>query len=136
MVDIFYVDGQRGYMFQDVFFTEGRPAVASPIVECKTSSNVQNTNMDWLRERLAEQVKANGGNALIGFQYVQKANVFSFSSVSWSASGTAAKIENLQSFQPMPGIDAVLSETKPCDFCGETILTVAKKCKHCGEFLR
>jgi hypothetical protein len=123
-------------MFQGVFFTEGRPSIAKPIAECKTSSNVQNTNMDWLRERLAEQVRANGGNALIGFQYVQKANVFSFSSVSWNASGTAARIENLESFQPEPGIDAVLSEQKPCPFCAETILVAAKKCKHCGEFLR
>jgi hypothetical protein len=24
---------------------------------------------------------------------------------------------------------------KQCDFCGETILSAAKKCKHCGEFL-
>jgi len=24
---------------------------------------------------------------------------------------------------------------KPCPYCGEKILSVAKKCKHCGEFL-
>ena len=27
------------------------------------------------------------------------------------------------------------NETKPCPYCGEEILEVAKKCKHCGEFL-
>lgn len=26
-------------------------------------------------------------------------------------------------------------QTKACPFCGEIILSVAKKCKHCGEFL-
>lgn len=29
----------------------------------------------------------------------------------------------------------VPSDTKPCSFCGESILVAAKKCKHCGEFL-
>jgi len=28
-----------------------------------------------------------------------------------------------------------LKDSRPCPFCGETILSVAKKCKHCGEFL-
>lgn len=27
------------------------------------------------------------------------------------------------------------NQTKPCPYCGESILSVAKKCKHCGEFL-
>ena len=26
-------------------------------------------------------------------------------------------------------------QTKPCPFCGEQIMTGAKKCKHCGGFL-
>ena len=26
-------------------------------------------------------------------------------------------------------------ETKNCSFCGEEILSAAKKCKHCGEWL-
>ncbi len=27
------------------------------------------------------------------------------------------------------------NDSQACPYCGETILTVAKKCKHCGEFL-
>ena len=28
-----------------------------------------------------------------------------------------------------------MGETKRCPYCGEEILSVAKKCKHCGEWL-
>jgi hypothetical protein len=32
-------------------------------------------------------------------------------------------------------VAASADATRPCPYCGETILRVAKKCKHCGEFL-
>ena len=134
MTDFVFVDGCRGYIFQGVFFTEGFPESARSLRGVEASSNVQNTNLDWLREKLATQVKALGGNALVGFKYVQKANVFSFSSVSWKASGTASVIPNLEQYKE-DSATAGQELTKACDFCGERILAVAKKCKHCGEFL-
>jgi len=130
--DFFRVGGFRGYIFQDVFFTEGRPEEARGLQPVETTSNVQNTNLDWLRERLAEQVRSLGGNALIGFTYVQKANVFSFSSITWTASGTAATIDDLEKFRETAEVTATPSK-KNCPYCGEEILTVATKCKHCKE---
>jgi hypothetical protein len=130
--EFFKVGGFRGYIFQDVFFTEGRPEEAQVIQQVETSSNVQNTNLDWLREQLAQRVKGLGGNALIGFSYVQKANVFSFSSISWKASGTAATIENLDALKEVVQ-PAGPSAKKNCPFCGEEVLSVATKCKHCKE---
>ncbi len=32
-------------------------------------------------------------------------------------------------------VEAARNEHRPCPYCGEDILAVAKKCKHCGEFL-
>lgn len=39
--------------------------------------------------------------------------------------------------EPISGSDmqAGIAQHKVCQFCGETILAVAKKCRYCGEFL-
>lgn len=34
-----------------------------------------------------------------------------------------------------PTIDQPQKQTRDCPFCGEDILSTARKCKHCGEFL-
>jgi DNA-directed RNA polymerase subunit RPC12/RpoP len=39
-------------------------------------------------------------------------------------------------YQPPPPEPPDASRHKACPFCGEQILSVAKKCKHCGEFLK
>src|SRR5206468_4112818 len=36
--------------------------------------------------------------------------------------------------QPEP-VPVAASATQPCTYCGEEILSIARKCKHCGEFL-
>ncbi|MDE7411293.1 MAG: zinc ribbon domain-containing protein [Paramuribaculum sp.] len=46
-----------------------------------------------------------------------------------------ASIPLLMSTQPSAGA-IVTGTTKPCPYCGETILTIAKKCKHCGEWIK
>ena len=83
--------GRKGTDFEGVFFTEGPIVNGAKLGALKAESNRQNTNLDELKRKLADQVKKLGGNALENFNYVQKGTVFSFSSTKWQATGTAVR---------------------------------------------
>lgn len=84
--------GRKGTEVDGIFFTEGEIERASFLGQAKASSDRQNTSLDKLKSDLAAEVKAKGGNALDNFKYVQKATVFSFSSVRWEATGRIVRI--------------------------------------------
>jgi hypothetical protein len=79
--------GRKGTDVGGIFFTEGEIVAARVIGEAKVSSDRQNISLEKLKNDLAAEVKAKGGNALDNFKYVQKASAFSFSSTRWVATG-------------------------------------------------
>lgn len=121
--------GALGRLHDDVFITERLPEGAEVLTSLQVTSDVQNTNIDSLKDRMAAQVKQAGGNVLANFKYSQRATIWSFSSVRWEATGVAAKVPSIarDSAQHDP------QATKQCVYCAETVLAAAIKCKHCGE---
>lgn len=128
--DRYRVGGALGRVHEDVFFTEGLPEGAEVLKSLQVTSDVQNTNIDSLKSRLASQVKLAGGNVLADFTYFQRATIFSFSSVRWEATGKAAKVPSISSGS---AVEVSSTDTKQCKYCAETVLAAAIKCKHCGE---
>jgi hypothetical protein len=96
--------GRKGTEFDGVFFTEGPILEGEKLGDLKVESRKQNTNLDELKQQLAQKVKNLGGNALENFNYVQQGTVLSFSSTRWRATGTAVRATDSSSQQMPPPI--------------------------------
>jgi hypothetical protein len=92
--------GLQGATFEDVFFSEDpAPHLVLSGVQLRVEVSRQNANLREVKKRLAAQVRAAGGNALVDFAYGQKSHsvmqqLFSFrwDSESWHGSGYAARL--------------------------------------------
>jgi hypothetical protein len=117
------IEGLSGHEFDGVFFTEQSIIGVPSLKKCSAVSNVQNTHIDKLKAQLAQQARAVGANAIVNFTYAQRANFFSFSSVSWEASGDAVRL---------PG-QTDTGATKACGSCGGPLSAAARFCRACGS---
>ena len=92
-----YSDYHKG-----VFFVEGIPPGSKLIANLSTSldglfSNSQLKSLDDIKDKMVEEVKGKGGNAVVDFKYAQKSSfwrsIFSLDDVRWEASGYIAVID-------------------------------------------
>lgn len=81
--------GLQGYSHNGIFFTESPAPHGKSKGAVKASSGQQNFNIDKLKSRLAADAKRRGANAVVEFQYAQRANWLTFSSTEWRAQGVA-----------------------------------------------
>jgi hypothetical protein len=94
------LDGARGTFYDGIFFTE------EPMEHCRLSSKPvkveisrQNSNLQQVKQQLAQRVRKAGGNALVGFRYGQRSHsivkqvlTFKWDTESWHGSGYAARM--------------------------------------------
>jgi hypothetical protein len=64
--------GVQGTVLDGVFFTESAIAGAMPLRHAHVEISRQNSNLTEVKARLAAQVSASGGDALMNFRYGQK----------------------------------------------------------------
>ncbi len=106
------------------------------IGEIREYGATQNTTLAELKKVMAGRARQMGGNAIINFRYVQKADK-GFHLLKWdkerlNCSGMVVRLEQ------HPGVSDVVSESvesKVCPACAETVKAAAKICRFCGENL-
>lgn len=92
--------GYDGTYFDGVFFTEqSAPSACLSSRPLRVEVSRQNGNLREVKARLAKQVKAHGGNALVGFTYGQRSHsllaqlfTFKWDTEGWHGSGLPAKL--------------------------------------------
>lgn len=96
--------GLIGYSHDGIFFSESPALHGDKRGTVSASSGQQNFNIDKLKSRLAAQAKRRGANAVVEFQYAQRANWLTFSSTEWRAQGVAMLLADQAPppYQPPP----------------------------------
>lgn len=91
-------NGVRGVVFDDVFFCEVGIPNATPIKPLHVEISLQNSNLDEVKRRLAEEAKRLGANAIMNFHYGQKKHewwelifTFKWDTESWHGEGVAVR---------------------------------------------
>ena len=89
--------GVRGTVLDDVFFTEAGIPGARLIKHLRVQISRQNASLTEVKEQLAAQVGACGGNALMNFRYGQKPHpwwellLLKWDTESWHGEGDAVR---------------------------------------------
>ena len=91
--------GVKGVVLDGVFFTEASIPNATPIQRLHVEISLQNSNLNEVKQRLAQEVKRIGGNAIMNFSYGQKKHewwelffTFKWDTESWHGEGVAVRI--------------------------------------------
>ena len=91
--------GVKGVEFDGVFFTEQVIQGASPIGHLHVEISLQNSNLDRVKQALAQRAKAADANVIMNFRYGQKAHkwyelvfTFKWDTESWHGEGDAVRL--------------------------------------------
>lgn len=90
--------GVKGTERDGIFFTEGAIPGAAVLRHLRTEISRQNSSLSAVKDALASDVRAAGGNALMNFKYGQRAHrpleliSFKWDTESWYGEGDAVRV--------------------------------------------
>jgi hypothetical protein len=104
------------------------------IAEIREVGSTQNTTLADVKKQMAVKARYLGGDAIINFSYVQKADrglhLLKWDKERINCSGKVIRLLNHPGTTPKAPLS---TETKVCPACAEVVKSAAIKCRFCGE---